>query len=56
MLVLLLFDLYVQALGGIIPEHSIHFYHYADYLQLYVLYDSSSLESTISKMHDCIIM
>ena len=35
----LLFSLYVQPLGGIIQEHSIHFHHYADDLQLYANFD-----------------
>ena len=49
-------SLYVQPLGGIIREHSIHFHHYADDLKLYAHFDlnNSSLESTISRMQDCI--
>ena len=52
----LLFSLYVQPLGGIIREHSIHFHHYADNLHLYAHFDlnKTSHESTISKMQDCI--
>ena len=52
----LLFFLYVQPLSGIIREHSIHFHHYADDLQLYAHFDLNerSLESTISRMQDCI--
>ena len=52
----MLFSLYVQPLGGIIREHSIHFHYYADNLQLYAHFylNMSSLESTISKMQDCI--
>ena len=47
--------LYVQPLGGI-RDHSIQFHHYADDLQLYAHFDlnKSSLESTISRMQDCI--
>ena len=52
----MLFSLYVQPLGGIIREHSIHFHHYVDDSQLYAHFDfnKSSLESTISRMQDCI--
>ena len=52
----LLFYLYVQPLRGLIREHSIHFHHYADDLQLYAHFDlnKSSLESTSSRMQDCI--
>ena len=37
-------------------EHSIQFHHYADDLQLYAHFDLNkiSLESTISRMQDCI--
>ena len=38
-LVPLLFSLYVQPLGCIIGEHSIHFHHYVDDLQLYAYFD-----------------
>ena len=52
----LLFSLCVQPMGCIIREHSIYFHHYADDLQLYAHFDlnKSSLESTISRMQDCI--
>ena len=51
--VLCCFLYYVQSLGGIILEHSIHFHHHADDLQLYAHFDlnKSSLEST---MQNCI--
>ena len=52
----LLLSKYVQHLGGIIREHNKHFHHYADDLQLYAHFDlyTSSLESTIYRMQDCI--
>ena len=52
----LLFSLYDQSLGGIIREHSIHFHHYVDNLQLYAHFDinKSSFDSTIFKIQDCL--